>query len=157
MKDLELRASSLPFHAELNGEASSFKPALSANKYLMHGSTPDNDGPLIVDSAAHANNASNRTNGAIQKALPTPIGISNGISPTRTKAHFTTDVTPGKFVGSHYIKVKLDKEKYYYVFTEMNVAVRPPPCTPPLFTLHLTQCTVRLAEHDWHLLPHAGD
>lgn len=58
---------------------------------------PDKDTPLIVSS--------NTAEQPAYKAKVAPIGTHNGMSPSHEKVFFTTDVVPGEFMGSHYMKI----------------------------------------------------
>lgn len=100
-------------NGRLNGEASAFRP----NKFLLHDSTPD---PIIVSSEATGVNGS-----SIKKIIPTPIGPTNGVSPTRVSVSYTTDhvTAPSKFLGGHYVEVVADNDKYNRLFEELSTAV----------------------------------
>ena len=62
-------------------------------------------------------------NMARAKSMPMPIGTNNGISPTLAKVIYTTDVVPGKFLGSHFVKLVVSNDAYDGLFKEMDCAV----------------------------------
>lgn len=99
-------------------EASSFNPATSANHFLLHDSEPD--GPVIVSSDRTV--TANGNGNGITRQTPAPIG-SNGISPTRAKVVYTTDVSPGTFVGGHYMKLEVNSANYHWLFSQLDSKV----------------------------------